>query len=199
MKKHSGKIDAFEVERIKIVENVRLSIGAACEELSSAAAEISRQSRQSTTLTGSTVAEAEQVRQSALKLTEATKTIQGIVKLITDLARQTNLIALNANIEAARAGDAGRGFAVVANEVKALARSTGAATVTISSHVGTISECVASVQGAIEGIVSSIHALDDNAAVIDHSLVDQVHATEEISRQITEVAAAISSSGIERD
>ena len=192
MKKHAAQITAFEAERKTIVENMRLSIGAACEELSSTATEISRQSSQSAALTASTVVEAEQVKESVQKLTEATQTIQDIVKLITDLARQINLIALNANIEAARAGEAGFGFAVVADEVKALARNTSAATGTIASHVSTIRQNISGVQTAIDGIVTSIHSVNNNASVIDNSVGDQVQATEAISKLIEQVASAIS-------
>ena len=97
-------------------------------------------------------------------LAEASAEIGEIVGEIEAIAEQTNLLALNATIEAARAGEAGKGFAVVASEVKALATQTGKATDDIRGRIGKLSGKMDRITGAME---ASTEAVQSGRAVVD--------------------------------
>jgi len=105
-----------------------------------------------------------------------------VVKLITAIAEQTNLLALNATIEAARAGEAGRGFAVVASEVKALAGQTAKATEEISSHITGMQQATVRSVDAIGMIQRTIREVGDITATIAAAVTEQGAATREIAR-----------------
>jgi len=91
----------------------------------------------------------EQVSTSASNLKEVTEGINGFISLIQGISEQTNLLALNAAIEAARAGEQGRGFAVVADEVRTLAQRSAAATTEIAALITKIND---NMENVVEGI-----------------------------------------------
>ncbi len=164
------------------------SVAAATEELSMSVDEIGRQVRESNRIAESAVKQAHQTDERIGKLSRAAQQIGDVVKLITAIAEQTNLLALNATIEAARAGEAGRGFAVVASEVKSLASQTAKATDEISSHIlgmqGATKESVA----AIKEIGATITQISDIASTIASAVEQQSSATQEIANNVQGVA-----------
>ncbi len=162
---------------------------AAAEELSASIMEISRRLGQTSEIVRSAAADATATNDDITALAKIAQRIGDVVKLIQDIAEQTNLLALNATIEAARAGEAGRGFAVVASEVKSLAVQTAKAT-------GEITREILSVQNSTGGAVTAIHAImermrDVNAhtsEVVD-AIAQQEAATGEISHNVASAAA----------
>ncbi|MBD2055895.1 HAMP domain-containing protein [Oculatella sp. FACHB-28] len=123
-------------------------------------------------------------------LGESSQRISAVVELIGSFAAQTNMLALNASIEASRAGEEGRGFAVVAAEVRVLARQSAEATEEIRKLVASIqaetNEVVATMESGTEQVVSGTRLVDETR----QSLNKITAATAQISRQVKAIAQA---------
>lgn len=133
-------------------------------------------------------AQVEGVAASMLQLGEKSQTIGGIVELIDDISSQTNLLSLNAAIEAAGAGEAGRRFGVVAQEVKRLAQRTTAATEQIRALITEIQKTTnATVMVTEEGLkrVETTGLLLDKARLSLDAILETVKDTAQASLDIT--------------
>ncbi len=170
-----------------VTENIQ-AVAAATEEITSSVNEIGRQVHEFSRIAGTAVSQAQKTDQSIAKLSLAAGRINDVVKLITEVAEQTNLLALNATIEAARAGEAGRGFAVVASEVKALATQTAKATSEISAQVADMQSVTADTVTAIREISSTITQISEVSSAIAAAVEQQGAATMEIARNVQQSA-----------
>ncbi|MET0539951.1 MAG: methyl-accepting chemotaxis protein [Xanthobacteraceae bacterium] len=150
--------------------------------------EIDRQVSQANAIAGKAVSEAEWTNTMVRELNEAAGRIGDVVRLITDIAEQTNLLALNATIEAARAGEAGRGFAVVASEVKALAGQTAKATEDIAAQIAGMQKATTRAIEAIGAIERTIREIGEISGAIAAAVTEQGAATQEIARSVETAA-----------
>jgi methyl-accepting chemotaxis protein len=164
------------------------TVATAAEELSKSIQEISRQISQTSQATQAAGTRAQDTSETVRKLAQGAQRIGDVVSLINDIAEQTNLLALNATIEAARAGEAGKGFAVVASEVKSLATQTGKATEEISQQIGDMQASTNDTVGAIEGLVTVMEEINQMATGMASAIEEQTAATAEIARNVEQAA-----------
>jgi methyl-accepting chemotaxis protein len=164
------------------------SVAAATEEMTGSVNEIARQVQESSKIAAEAVVQTGKTDTRIAELSVAASRIGDVVKLITAIAEQTNLLALNATIEAARAGEAGRGFAVVASEVKQLATQTAKATEEIGTQIASMQAATQESVTAIKEISGTIGRMSEIATLIAAAVEEQGAATQEISRNVAQAA-----------
>lgn len=130
------------------------------------------------------------IKQDMEQLNQHAQAISRIMDVISDIADQTNLLALNAAIEAARAGEAGRGFAVVADEVRKLAEKTMDSTSEVGSAIRAIQESVGKSLSGVDKTVEIIRQATEQANQSGAALHEIVSTVENAAGQVSTIAAA---------
>ncbi|WP_433307273.1 methyl-accepting chemotaxis protein [Actinoplanes sp. CA-030573] len=165
------------------------TVSAGSEEMGASIREISQNASEAAQVAAEAVGLASRTSSTMNQLGASSSEIGHVINTITSIAEQTNLLALNATIEAARAGEAGKGFAVVASEVKDLAQETARATEDISRRVAAIQADTDGAVGAIEEISRVIARISDFQTTIASAVEEQTATTAEMNRSVGEAAA----------
>jgi methyl-accepting chemotaxis protein len=164
------------------------SVASAAHQVSSSIQNISHTMRRSQEAAGTAVEHAATAGAATRKLEAVAGAMGRVVDLINAIARQINLLALNAALEAARAGEAGRGFAVVAKEIRKLAEQTAAATSDIATEIGSIGGVAAEVAEGLSAITQTIETVRDFVSSTNAAIAEQSHATSTISSSMEAAA-----------
>lgn len=183
----SAQANSVSAASEQVSQNVE-TVATGTEEMNSSIKEIARNASESATVVSRAVEITKTTNEMIKDLGESSNEIGDVIKVITSIAEQTNLLALNATIEAARAGEAGKGFAVVASEVKDLANQTAQATEDISKKIQDIQSKTKLSVDAIGEITLIIHQIDDISNTIASSVEEQTATTAEIGHNVSQAA-----------
>ena len=187
----SGASSSVAVASEEASANVA-AVSSATEQMSSSIQQVADMAEKSYQAAGRASTETEQSVLIMVELKEAIDKVSEVADLISNIAEQTNLLALNATIEAARAGEAGKGFAVVASEVKSLANETAVATEDIKMQVSEIMAKSDSAAASLEAVKVVIEENKEASQGAAKSVSEQKEAVKEIALNVEQASTGTS-------
>jgi methyl-accepting chemotaxis protein len=163
------------------------------EELSGTARSVRENAEQSQARAALAVKEAAAASEQIESLLVAARQIGSITDMIAGVARQTNLLAINARVEAARAGEVGRGFSIVANEVKDLASQTRNATHGIGTQIEEVVSAAARSSQSLGRLREVIAGVEATTGAIFTATDEQFASTRDMADRVAEISASAGS------
>lgn len=174
-------------ESMPVIQTVGNSIRSAVDSIDIIGQQLSQVKDQFTLFTNSmeqNSAENSRLSSEVQNLTGDVREIRAVLEVIADIAEQTNLLALNAAIEAARAGEHGRGFAVVADEVRKLAERTQKSLLETNASVSTTIQAVESISEVMIGLSNGLTDMASKSSVLSNEIQELSQKSQKISHEL---------------
>lgn len=172
----TGEVDVASQDSLALAEG----FSAAVERLTAATSAIRQRVEQTTQVSSEAAGRAEAADADIEALVQAADSITRVIDLISNIAGQTKILALNAQVEAMRAGKAGASFIVVAEEVKALSTQTSAAVEEVSAQVAAIRKRTSGAAHTVRAIIENVASLDSAAREISDAVDNQLDTARSI-------------------
>ncbi|MCA9449104.1 MAG: HAMP domain-containing protein [Candidatus Omnitrophica bacterium] len=185
----SSQTDSVSAATVRVSSAVE-STASAIEEMLASLKDVAQNCTRASAMAADADNQANETRQVMASLDASAKQISSVVDIIEDVARQTNLLSINAMVEAAKVGSAGDGFAVVANEVKKLALKVAEATNQVAEQIENIQRDAIRAGKVIEQTAKAISETNSVSRTIASTVEQQSSTVSEIAKTIQEISQA---------